>query len=193
MKKRWEFQCPECGGRTFGTSLQANEGSCHGHKPFEHPPPHQGFYGFAPCTFRWSRAEDWRYFTLVIAADSPTDNRVLYAIGESPRPPRVRVHNAGFEVHLSAPSIPNTVLAQVGPNKGAAGLPPPAVPPKEDGTYIHEDEHRARIADRESATALPSDAEIPPSSYPTLPSQPSPDTTSPSRRASLLSDTDEVE
>jgi hypothetical protein len=112
--------------------------------------------------FRWSRAEDWRYFCLVIAAESPADLRVLSALGTSPRAPRVSVHNAGVNVSLGAPTLP----------------------PSKDGTYVYEDEHRARLEERESATLLPPSSD----STPTLPSQAlpktgaSPATTSPAGR-----------
>jgi hypothetical protein len=191
MKKRSRFTCPECGGNTYGTVL--GQGSCHGSKGLQMP--HNAGWGFVPCTFQWPRAEDWRYFTLVIDAESPADHRVLYALSVSQRPPRVRVHNAGFDVHLSAPTMPEPVLAQAVPkrNLGASGLPPPVTPPHQDGTYIHEDEYRARMLDRESASSLSSESTLPGAagSEPTLPSQRSPATTSTSSRAS--SDMDEMD
>ena len=54
------FQCPQCGGSSFGSTLLdpsnpsgAMHRYCHGDDAQD---------GIAGCTFNWPEEEDWRYF-----------------------------------------------------------------------------------------------------------------------------------
>ncbi len=68
MRDTMEFKCPDCGGYTFGSSLQADgswERLCHGYVLSADPKELS-----RSCVFTWHQRDDWKYFIRTIYYDS---------------------------------------------------------------------------------------------------------------------------